>query len=53
MSKTNKYKEIYKQIESVVNGETIIVPDVHQFPGHIACSRPFQDAMPSITRQWI
>ena len=22
MSKTNKYKEIYKQIESVVNGET-------------------------------
>lgn len=20
------------------NGETIIVPDVHQFPGHIACS---------------
>ena len=38
MSKTNKYKEIYKQIESVVNGETIIVPDVHKFPGHIACS---------------
>ena len=51
MEKEEKYKLLKQQIEALVAGEddgvcgtawqraeTIVVPDVEQFPGHIACS---------------